>query len=58
MVMFTADLLIAVIRNGDLGDGGRLVVFPGLLVIAAIFGFPGAFLWSRKGKRIDPNVFN
>ena len=56
--MFTADLLIAVIRNGDLGDGGRLVVFPGLLVIAAIFGFPGAFLWSRKGKRIDPNVFN
>jgi hypothetical protein len=56
--LFTTVLLVAVIRNGDLGDGEALVIFPGLVVILAISGVVGAFLWPRKRKRPDLNVFN
>jgi hypothetical protein len=57
-VVFTVYFFILVARNGDLGDGEALVVFPGLLVIAATFGVPGAFILPKKKKRIDPGVFS
>ena len=56
--LFTVDLLIRVARDGHLGDGEALFVFPALVIILAIFGVSGAFLWPRKKKRTDPNVFN
>src|ERR1700733_7812195 len=56
--LFIFYMSIVVARNGDHRDAVALILFPGLVIILAIFGVAGAFLWPRKGKRTDPNVFN
>ena len=57
-VLFTIYLFIVVARNGDLGDGEALFVFPSLVIISAIFGAPVAYLWPKKKKRVEPSIFD